>query len=310
MPPSSWSVTSSCCWSTGAPSRRRRCAPGGLGVRELKTAAELLHVEERVAALHVETAPLPPVSLDVGSTDDQDAAWLPTDAFDVWLAASPADRWTRLALAWLDSPRLVGLIGTRAAGKPVNALAPDLERAWLPETRRSALVEVAALPAGEVLAAGTGICRPWSIGSAGTGRAGRPPRAREAVAWAMEEAAVVGVIGPRRLSPRTGGRCSPTRIPPTTPRRRSSRCCPSPWTTCCCRPTSRPWPRARSSSELGHHLATLADIESRGGATVYRFTERSVRRGFDSGWSAGRGARASRRVVAHPGPAALVVSGR
>jgi Helicase conserved C-terminal domain len=30
----------------------------------------------------------------------------------------------------------------------------------------------------------------------------------------------------------------------------------------------------------------VADIESRGGATVYRFTESSVRRAFDSGWSA------------------------
>jgi hypothetical protein len=31
----------------------------------------------------------------------------------------------------------------------------------------------------------------------------------------------------------------------------------------------------------------MADIESRGGATVYRFTASSVRRAFDSGWSAG-----------------------
>jgi len=39
--------------------------------------------------------------------------------------------------------------------------------------------------------------------------------------------------------------------------------------------------------ELARRLATVADIESRGGATVYRFTESSVRRAFDSGWSAG-----------------------
>jgi hypothetical protein len=38
--------------------------------------------------------------------------------------------------------------------------------------------------------------------------------------------------------------------------------------------------------ELARHLATVADVESRGGATVYRFTEASVRRAFDSGWSA------------------------
>jgi len=38
--------------------------------------------------------------------------------------------------------------------------------------------------------------------------------------------------------------------------------------------------------ELARRLATVADIESRGGATVYRFSESSVRRAFDSGWSA------------------------
>jgi hypothetical protein len=38
--------------------------------------------------------------------------------------------------------------------------------------------------------------------------------------------------------------------------------------------------------DLARHLATVADVESRGGATVYRFTESSVRRAFDSGWSA------------------------
>jgi len=38
--------------------------------------------------------------------------------------------------------------------------------------------------------------------------------------------------------------------------------------------------------DLARHLAAVADIESRGGATVYRFTESSVRRAFDSGWSA------------------------
>jgi hypothetical protein len=38
--------------------------------------------------------------------------------------------------------------------------------------------------------------------------------------------------------------------------------------------------------DLARDLAILADIESRGGATVYRFTATSVRRAFDSGWSA------------------------
>jgi hypothetical protein len=37
---------------------------------------------------------------------------------------------------------------------------------------------------------------------------------------------------------------------------------------------------------LARQLATVADVESRGGATVFRFGEGSVRRAFDSGWSA------------------------
>ena len=38
--------------------------------------------------------------------------------------------------------------------------------------------------------------------------------------------------------------------------------------------------------ELARKLALVADVESRGGATVYRFAASSVRRAFDAGWSA------------------------
>jgi hypothetical protein len=39
-------------------------------------------------------------------------------------------------------------------------------------------------------------------------------------------------------------------------------------------------------SPLARTLQLLADVESRGGATVYRFTPASVRRALDTGWSA------------------------
>ena len=38
---------------------------------------------------------------------------------------------------------------------------------------------------------------------------------------------------------------------------------------------------------LARSLRLVADIESTGGATVYRFTEATVRRAFDAGWTAG-----------------------
>ena len=97
----------------------------------------------------------------------------------------------RLALAWLDCPRLVGLVGGREAGKPVNALVPDLERMWLPETRRAALEQVAAPRAGH---------RPrrrhrgaLAGGADGLAAPAAPLGAAQAVAWVTEEAAVVGV---------------------------------------------------------------------------------------------------------------------
>ena len=36
-------------------------------------------------------------------------------------------------------------------------------------------------------------------------------------------------------------------------------------------------------TDLAHELSLVADVESKGGATVYRFTEGSVRRALDSG---------------------------
>ena len=38
--------------------------------------------------------------------------------------------------------------------------------------------------------------------------------------------------------------------------------------------------------ERARDLHLLADVESRGQATVYRFTPSSVRRAFDAGWAA------------------------
>jgi hypothetical protein len=266
-------------WGTTPPGGLRT---GGLGVRELRAAAELLHVEERVAALHIELAAAAGL-LAVGHTDEHDAAWLPTDAFDVWNAGTVADRWAKLALTWLDLPRLVGLVGGRLNGKPVNPLVPDLERSWLVETRRTALREIAALPPGEVLAAGTGVAS--LVARLAWLRPRRPAARAEAAAWAVEEAAVVGVVGLGGAA--THGRAvlldddpmhsAPAALEPLLPEPVDHMLLQADLTAVA------PGPLAH---DLAHNLATMADIESRGGATVYRFTERSVRRAFDSGWSA------------------------
>ena len=218
-------------WGSAPPSALRA---GGLSVRDLKATAELLHLDERGAALHVELAMAADL-LAVGTGPEGDSLWLPTDAFDLWSVSPVAEKWARLALAWLESPRLVGLVGGREGGKPVNALVPDLERGWLPETRRAALTELAALEPGTVLAAGTGVA---SLVERLAWLRPRRPAAR----------ARGGVLGGRRV--RRRGRHRPRR--PLLPRPRAAhgggrrpgrrrrcwrRCCPTPSTTCCSRPT-------------------------------------------------------------------------
>ncbi len=265
-------------WGTAPPSALRT---GGLGVRDLKATAELLHMDERTAALHVEVA-LAAGLLAVGEGGDGAAVWLPTDAFDLWTAAPVAARWVRVALAWLASPRLTGLVGGRENGKPVNALVPDLERLWLPETRRAALEELAALPAGLVLSAGTGIGS--LVDRMSWLRPRRPPARAEAVAWVVAESAVVGVSALGALS--SHGRALLGEEPAHTVPEVLAPLLPSPVGHVLLQADLTAVAPGPLEQDLARRLGTVADIESRGGATVYRFSERSVRRAFDSGWSA------------------------
>lgn len=266
-------------WGAVPPSALRG---GGLGVRDLRATAELLHVDVSHASLYVELAAAAGL-VSVGEAEDHDAAWLPTETFDIWAAGSVADRWVVLALSWLANPRMTGLVGGRDdSRKPINALVPDLERAWLPETRRMCLVEVARLRDGEVLAAGTGAAS--LVGRLKWLRPRRPPLRSQAVAWVLEEAATIGVMalgglsghGRTLLSSNDLKRDTATALEPLLPEPIDHVLLQADLTAVAPGPLER---------DLAHSLATMADIESRGGATVYRFTAGSVRRAFDSGWS-------------------------
>ncbi len=266
-------------WGTHPPAALRS---GGLGVRDLRAAAELLHVDESTAALHVEVAAAAGL-VAVGDTEDLDAAWLPTDTFDVWSSGTAAERWAGLALAWLGSDRLMSLVGTRdQSRKSLNALVSDLERSWAAEARRGALEVLAQLPEGEVLAAGTGV--PSLVDRVRWVRPRRPMQRAQAVAWTVEESAVLGVTALGGLS--AHGRAL---LGAADPRREAAEVLepllPSPVDHVLLQADLTAVAPGPLEHELAHNLAMLADIESRGGATVYRFTASSVRRGFDSGWS-------------------------
>ena len=103
----------------------------------------------------------------------------------------------------------------------------------------------------------------------GDARRGRPPRASSSAASCPRPG--------RGLLDRAARTARPTAC---------AGCCPSRSTTCSPSPTSRSSRPGPLVSELADTLAVVADVESSGGATVFRVSESSVRRALDAGWSA------------------------
>ncbi|MEO7352030.1 MAG: helicase-associated domain-containing protein [Marmoricola sp.] len=262
-------------WGTNPPPALKA---GGLGVRELRAAATLLHVEIDIAALVIETASAAGL-VDQGMSDDVDAGWLPTDSFDTWQLGSTSQRWATLTRAWLANPRLVSAVGGRVADKPVNALSPDLARSWQVGLRTDVLAELAGLPTGHALAAGTGLAS--LIARMRWRRPRRPTMRLNQVGPTLAEAALLGITGLDGLS--GFGRQA---IAGEDPAKSLDRLLPAPVDHVLLQADLTAIAPGPLEQDLAHKLALLADVESRGGATVYRFAASSVRRAFDAGWSA------------------------
>jgi hypothetical protein len=264
-------------WSTHPPVGLRS---GGLAVRDLKAASRLIHADIATTALLVEVASAAGL-LALGMDQDGNAAWLPTDAYDAWTSRATAQRWFHLVEAWLSSPRLASRVGTKDPhGKTWNALAPDLAAPLQVETRHETLTVLAETPPGAVLAAGTGLS---SLVRMLWWRRPRRPAARESmVLWAVSEAGVLGVLGADGMS--AAGRALVTgdaadveaALTPLLPPLVDQVLVQADLTAVA------PGPLESATARTLH---LLADIESRGGATVYRFSVGSLRRALDAGWS-------------------------
>ena len=265
-------------WGTHPPGALRS---GGLGVRDLRATAAALHLDEPTAALVVETAHAAGL-LATGSDSDGNPVWIPTDAFDAWVTRSVAQRWVALVRAWLESPRMPGLVGSRdSAGKAWNALAPELAATTQVESRRMTLEVLSGLPLGRVLATGTGL--PSLVQHVAWLRPRRPRTRADQVAWAVTESAALGVTA-------LGGLASYARSllagEVTAATDELAALMPQPVDHVLIQADLTAVAPGPLESPLARTLQLLADVESRGGATVYRFTPASVRRALDTGWSA------------------------
>jgi len=263
-------------WGAAPPAALRS---GGLGVRDLRAVAARLHVDEPTAALLVEVAHEAGL-VTTAADPDGNPAWLPSDLFDFWSTQPVAERWLVLARAWLDTDRTPSLVGQRdPAGKSFNALVPELVSPMIRETRRMTLAELGRLPEDEVLAAGTGV--PGLVARLAWVRPRRPRQRTDQVVQVLTEAATLGVTGLEGLSSYARvlldrGDAEPV-LAALLPRPVDHVLLQADLTAVAPGPLE---------PAVARNLALVADVESRGGATVYRFTPASVRRALDAGWSA------------------------
>ncbi|PSM44466.1 DNA-binding protein [Streptomyces dioscori] len=305
-------------WDEGGPSALRA---GGLSVRDLKRTAVALDVPEPVAAFWVELAYAAGLLAPDGEADERYAA---TPAYDEWLELPAAERWTRLATAWLSATRTAGVVGGRdTKERTLAALGPGLDRSAAPEVRHRVLSLLAALPEGGSASPDALVARlHWE--RALRGAASSDDLRSRIARWTLTEAESLGITGRGALSahgrallgappgapapaPATGpGDKLPVHhrhlhhpVPAPDPRtpaevaaaaalagRLLAPLLPEPLDHVLLQAdltAVAPGPLRRPLADV---LDVLADVESKGGATVYRFTPGSVRRALDAGRSA------------------------
>lgn len=249
---------------------------GGLGVRELRKLARELETDEAGASLVVEVA----LGADlIAESDGVGPDWVPTTAVQAWATAGPEHRWARLARTWLDLPRLPGLVGTRDdAGRPVAPLADALRRPLAPRDRRWVLAGIAELDPG------VAVGEPGELADLLAWRAPRRGgRLRdEVVRWTLAEATVLGIVALDALA--TAGRV--LLADPAAAGAALRVALPEPVDQVLLQADLTAVAPGPLVAELERELGLVADVESAGAATVYRFTEATVRRALDAGRSA------------------------
>ncbi|MBW9207016.1 helicase C-terminal domain-containing protein [Mumia sp. zg.B17] len=220
---------------------------GGRGVRDVRNAATALGV----TVDHVEFLLDLTESAGLLARAPDDGAgevWAPTTLFDTWRDSPPAARWVAVATAWLAGP------GRRVRTQVLRVL--------------SSLDGAAYVDAEEVVEAVA-----WAVPRADADR-------DDLVRRTLVEATRLGVVTLDALSPAGAGLglpdaaavvegLLPSRVDHVLVQADLTAVAPGPL---------EPAVRDR--------LEDVADVESRGGATVYRFTADSVRRALDRGWPA------------------------
>ncbi len=252
-------------WSEETPTALQS---GGLGVRDLKKASEHLGVDEGCTAFIAEISYLAGL-LCV----EADGRILPSTNFDLWQNKEPEDQWRELVSLWKVTSRVAGLVG-RNDSRNITALSTELDRS------NAALIRGLVL---DLLLDNPGIAP--TLKSAQQAILWRYPHRRgisitaELVEWTLREAEWLGITGGNALS------IYGAKFIKDEEMLGINTALPKPVDHILVQADNTAIAPGPLIVEVARMLSTFADIESRGGATVYRFSESSIRRGLDHGHS-------------------------
>lgn len=239
---------------------------GGIGVRDLRDLALHLGISEECTAFVIEVNYLAGLL-----TIDSDDRVLPTHQFDIWLTQSASRKWESLVAPWLITSRMSGLVN-RDGSKSVTPMGPELDRSNAAPVRSlvlSILQENSGIaPDIQSLIAHAQWHRPYR-------RSGGIPS--EYIEWVSREAEWLGLTGQNALSVYAVSLLAGDEldtIDADLPKSVDHILIQSDNTAIAPGPLEH---------EVAQELDLIADIESRGAATVFRFSESSLRRGLDHG---------------------------
>jgi hypothetical protein len=260
-------------WSLAPP---RTLRGGGLAVRDLNVAARSLDTDARDAGLLLELALMAGL---VAEDDAEDAHWAPTLAYDEWLDQPGGQRWADLAQAWWTSTRDAARVGQkRADGKTINALGPDVHDPPGRPLRHVVLTTLAQAPPHRA------VDRQALLDSLRWQRPRRlPADLPERVDAVLAQANRLGLVALDALT--AGGRALVAGDAEALAASMETHL-PSPVDHLLLQADLTAVAPGPLAGGLAHFIRQVADLESRGGASVHRFSEGSIRRALDAGWSA------------------------
>jgi hypothetical protein len=263
---------------------------GGLGATARKQVATLLDCDQEEAGRIIELAYLAGLLTTVtrgrkeGRRPVYDDFVRPSPAAGPWLDQPLETRWASLAAAWLRAERWPSTGGRKVGDAKATPLLDPYRTATAPQRRREVLDLLASLDPGTSTTADVLVERVyWEAPQVWLDAAG--DEARDAVRWVLEEAELLGMAASGALSAAgravlagdVGGAQTALR-----------EALPEPVRTFTLQADHTATVVGDLPRDILVDLRLLADLESSGHASTWRFSEGSLRRALDVGWDAAR----------------------